>query len=173
MNFILQNCNFSNISVQLSVDSWHLWSALFLTDTWLVWYYARRSLHQTQEQTTLYPEVILRGVDSVIPEDCITFITSNLKHNVPCVEFCNKHLLHEYYKLEGLKIAHYIEYDGCSSQFKCIKAFSSLVRRSIKTTHIFCDKSYRKSKSDGLGGVIESYVYHGVFGGEIVARNAK
>ena len=98
--------------------------------------------------------------------DHITFISSDLKHDVPFVEFCND-LLHEYYKSEGYNITHDIEYnDGYSSQFKCIKAFSSLARRNIKTTRIFCETSHGKSKSDGLGGVIKSFVYHDVCGSE-------
>ena len=141
MNFILQNCNFSNISVQLSVDSWHLWSALFLTDTWLVWYYARRSLHQTQEQTTLYPEVILRGVDSVIPEDCITFITSNLKHNVPCVEFCNKHLLHEYYKLEDWKLLIILNMMDAQANLNVSKHSAALSEGASKLNTFFAIKA--------------------------------
>ena len=96
--------------------------------------------------------------------DHITFISSDLKHDVPFVEFCND-LLHEYYKSEGYNITHDIEYnDGCSSQFKCIKAFSSLARRN--TTRIFCETSHGKSKSDGLGGVIKSFVYCDVCGSE-------
>ena len=125
-----------------------------------------QSLHWTQEQATVYPVVVLRQVNDVIREDHITFISSDLKHDVPFVEFCND-LLHEYYKSEGYNITHDIEYnDGCSSQFKCIKAFSSLARRNIKTTRIFCETSHGKSKSDGLGGVIKSFVYHDVCGSE-------
>ena len=103
----------------------------------------------------------------------ITFIKSNLKHDVPFVQFCND-LLHEYYKSDRYNITHDIECnDGCLSQFKCIKAFSSLARRNIKTTHIFCETSHGKSKSDGLGGVIKSFVYRDVCGNEKIIRNAK
>ena len=132
-----------------------------------------QSLHWTQEQATVYPVVVLRRVNDVIWEDHITFISSDLKHDVPFVEFCND-LLHEYYKSEGYNITHDIEYnDGYSSQFKCIKAFSSLARRNIKTTRIFCETSHGKSKSDGLGGVIKSFVYHNVCGSENIIRNTK
>ena len=132
-----------------------------------------QSLHSTQEQATLYPVVVMRRVDGVIQEDHITFISSNLKHDAPYVEFCNE-LLHEYCKSEGLNITHDIEYnDGCSNQFKSIKAFKSLARMNIKTTCIFCETSHRRCKSDGLGRVIDSYVYCGVCGGEIVVTNAK
>ena len=132
-----------------------------------------QSLHWAQEQATVYPVVVVRWLNDVKWEDHITFISSDLKHDVPFVEFCND-LLHEYYKSEGYNITHDIEYnDGCSSQFKCIKAFSSLARRNIKTTRIFCETSHGKSKSDGLGGVIKSFVYRDVCGSEKIIRNAK
>ena len=121
-----------------------------------------QSLHWTQEQATVYSVVVLRRVNDVIRQDHITFISSDLKHHVPFVD-----LLHEYYKSEGYNITHDIEYnDGCSSQFKCIKAFSSLARRNIKTTRIFCETIHGKSKSDGLGGVIKSFVYRDVCSSE-------
>ena len=91
-----------------------------------------QSLHWTKELMKPYKKII----------SDITFISSNLKHDVPYAEFCNK-LLH-----------------------------SSLPRQNIKTTHIFCRTSHRKSNSDGLG-VIKSYVYCDVRGGETVVRNAK
>ena len=50
-----------------------------------------QSLHWTQ--ATVYPVVVLRRVNDVIPEDHITFISRDLKHDVPFVEFCN-YLLH-------------------------------------------------------------------------------
>ena len=73
----------------------------------------------------------------------ITFIIINLKHDIPYAEFCNEFL-------------HF-----------------SLPRRNIKTTHIFCQTSHRKPKSDGLVGVIKSNVYCDVYGSEIAVRNAK
>ena len=132
-----------------------------------------QTLHWTQDEATVYQVVVLRQVNDVIWEDHITFISSDLKHDVPFVEFCND-LLHEHFKSEGYIITHDIECnDGCSSQFKCVKAFSSLARRNIKTTHIFCEMSHGKSKSDGLGGVIKSFVYHDVCGSEKIIQNAK
>ena len=105
-----------------------------------------QTLHWTQDEATVYQLVVLRRVNDVIWEGHITFISSDLKHDVPFVEFCND-LLHEHYKSEGYIITHDIECNvGYSSQFKCVKAFSSLTRRNIKTTHIFCEMSHGKSK---------------------------
>ena len=90
-----------------------------------------QSLHLTQKQATLYPVVVLRRVNGIKQEDKITFISRDLKHDAPYMEFF-KELLHEYYKSERLKITHNIEYNnGCSNQFKCIKAFNSFARRKI------------------------------------------
>ena len=83
-------------------------------------------------------------------------------------------MLHKHYQKKGLSITHDVEYnDGCASQFKCIYAFSSLARRSIKTTRIFCKTSHGKSKSDGLGGVMKSYATRAVCGERIYIQNAK
>ena len=56
-----------------------------------------QSLRWTQEQAIVYPVVVLRRVNDVIREDHIIFTSSDLKHDVLFVEFCND-LLHEYYK---------------------------------------------------------------------------
>ena len=81
-----------------------------------------------------------------------------------CVTKCitNKH------QKKGLSITRDVEYnDGCASQFKCICAFSSLARDSIKTIQIFCETSLGKSKSDGFGGVVKSYATRAVCGKRI------
>ena len=71
-------------------------------------------------------------------------------------------------------ITHDIEYnDGCASQFKCIRALSSLARRAVKTSGIFCETSHGKSKSDGLGGVVNSFVTRAVCGERRLIRDAK
>lgn len=63
--------------------------------------------------------------------------------------------------------------DGCASQFKCIRAFVSLARRTTKTTRIFTETSHGKSKSDGLGGVVKSFASCAVCGERQIIRNAK
>lgn len=132
-----------------------------------------QSLHWVQETATVYPVVILRKVGLDIREDHLVFISDDKKHDVPFVERCNE-ILHQHYADEGLIINHDIEYnDGCGSQFKCIRAFSSLARRNIKTTRIFCETSHGKSKSDGLGGVVKSFASRAVCGERKIMRNAE
>ena len=121
----------------------------------------------------IYPIVVIRKVEDDIREDYIVFISNDKKHDVPFVEYCND-IFHWYYKDAGLSITHDVEYnDGCASQFKCIRAFSSLARRKIKTTRVFCETSHGKSKSDGLGGVIKSYASRAVCREREVIRDAK
>ena len=132
-----------------------------------------QSLHWTQETVTVYPIVVIRKVEDDIREDHIDFISNDKKHDVPFVEYCND-ILHRYYKDAGLSITHDIEYnDGCASQFKCIFAFSSLTRRKIKTTRVFCERSYGKAKSHGLLGVVKLYASCAVCGEREVIRDAK
>ena len=120
-----------------------------------------QSVHWTQDTATLYPIVVLRKVGEDIREDYLVFVSDDKMH-VPFVEHCNG-LLHKFYETEGVAITHDIEYnDGCASQFKCIRAFSALARRPIKTT-VFCETSHSKSKSDGLGGVVKLYASRAVW----------
>ena len=82
--------------------------------------------------------------------------------------------MYHHYVEEGLQINHNIEYnDGCSSQFKCIGIFSSLARRPVTTTCIFCETSHEKSKSDGLGGVVKAFASCAVCSEQRVIRDAK
>ena len=132
-----------------------------------------QSLHWNQEQATVYPIVVLRKVGEEAREDHLIFISEDRKHDVPFVELCND-MLHKHYQDEGLSITNDIEYnDGCASQFKYIRAFSSLARRPIKTTQVFCETSHGKSKSDGLGSVVKSYATRAVCGERMVIRDAK
>lgn len=132
-----------------------------------------QSLHWTQETATVYPVVVLRRVNGDIREDHITFVSNDKKHDVPFVEKCNE-WMHEHYREEGVTIKHDVEYnDGCSSQFKCIRAFSALARRTVKTTRIFCETSHGKSKSDGLGGVVKCCATRCVCSEKRVIRDAK
>ena len=132
-----------------------------------------QSIHWVQETASVYPIVVLRKVNNDIREDHITFISNDKTHDVAFVEYSNE-ILHRHYRDDGLNIQHDIEYnDGCASQFKCIRAFSNLARRPVKTTRIFCETSHGKSKSDGLGGVLKSYASRSVCGEQTVIRNAK
>ena len=89
------------------------------------------------------------------------------------MEHCND-ILQNHYITQGVSIKHDIKYnDGCASQFKCVKAFSSLAQRKTKTTHVFCETSHGKSKSDGLGGGVKSFASHAVYGERLIIRDAK
>ena len=132
-----------------------------------------QSLHWVQETATLYPVVVLRKVGDDVREDHINFISNDKKHDVPFVEMCNT-WLHQHYKDKGLTITHDVEYnDGCSSQFKCIRAFAALACRPIKTTRIYTETSHGKSKSDGVGGVVKCYASRSVCSEKTVMRDAK
>jgi len=132
-----------------------------------------QSLHWVQQTATVYPIVVMRRVGADVREDHIVFISDNKKHDVSFVEKCNE-ILHHHYAENGIFITHDIEYnDGCASQFKCIRAFSSLARIPVKTTRIFCDTSHGKSKYDGLGGVVKSFATCAVCGERRIIRNAE
>ena len=127
------------------------------------------SLHWAQ--ATVYPIVVLKEAGDV-REGHLKLISDNRKHDVPFVELCNE-ILHRHHREKGLLITHDVEYkDGCASQFKCIRAFSSLARHSIKTTRIFCETSHGKSKSDGLAGFVKSYATRAVCGKQNYIPNA-
>ena len=40
-------------------------------------------------------------------------------------------------------------------------------------THIFCETSHGKSKSDGLGGVVKSFASRAVFGEGLIIHDVK
>ena len=115
----------------------------------------------------------MQKVSNEIRENHLVFISDDKKHDVPFIEKCIE-IFHHHYVEEGLQINHNIEYnDGCSSQFKCIRAFSSLARRPVKTTRIFCETNRGKSKSDGLAGVVKAFGSRAVCSERRVIRDAK
>ena len=86
---------------------------------------------------------------------------------------CNQ-ILHDHYAGEGFSIDHDIQYnDGCGVHFKSIRAFTSLPRRRVKTSHLFIETNHGKSKSDGLGGVVKSFASRAICGERRVIRNAE
>ena len=117
--------------------------------------------------------VVMRKISKDVREDHLVFISDNKKHDMPFVEKCSE-ILHGHYLHDGVIVNHGIEYnDGCASQFKCIQAFSSLARRPVKTTCIFCETSHGKSKSDGLGGMVKAFATRAVCDERRIIRNAK
>ena len=59
------------------------------------------SIHCTQEQATVYPVVVLRKIDNVLHEDHFTFISDDMKHDIPFVELCNG-MIHTTLKLMSI-----------------------------------------------------------------------
>ena len=60
--------------------------------------------------------------------------------------------------------------DGCSSQFKFITAFTQYACRSVPTARIFFETRHGKSKSVGLGGVVNSFATPEVNAREFIIR---
>lgn len=130
------------------------------------------SIHWTQEQATVYPVVVLRKIDNDIREDHFTFISNDIKHDVPFVELCNS-MIHSYYDEKGVDIEMDVEFnDGCASQYKCIKAIQSFATRKIPSVRVYFETSHGKSKSDGLGGVVKGYASRDVAASNTIIRNA-
>lgn len=117
--------------------------------------------------------VVMQKAGADVQEDHLVFISDSKKDDVPFVEKYNE-ILHCHYAEDVMPIKHDIEYnDGCASQFRCIRAFSSLARRPVKTTRIFCETSHCNSKSDGLSGVVKGFAAHAVCGERRIIQNAK
>ena len=130
-----------------------------------------QSLHWTQETATVYPITVMRKLGENV-RDHLVFISDDKNHDVPFVKKCNE-ILHDYYT-GGFSTDHDIEYnDGCGTQFKCIRAFTSLARRRVKTSRIFTEKSHSKSKSDSLGRAVKSFASRAVCAERRVIRNAE
>ena len=132
-----------------------------------------QSLHWNQEQCSIYPVAVLRNVDSEIHEDHFAIISDDTKHDVPFVELANKKI-HEYYRGFGVSFDIEIEFnDGCASQYKSKTAIYHLVQREKLTVCVYFEASHGKNKSDGLGGVIKSYVSREVGANELIIRNGR
>ena len=115
------------------------------------------SIHWTQEQATVYPVVVLRKIDDVLGEDHFTFISDDIKHDVPFVELCND-MIHTYYDEVNVDIDLDIEFnDGCASRFKCIRTIYRFASRNMRCIRVYFETSHGKSKSDGFGGVVKGY----------------
>ena len=132
-----------------------------------------QSLHWQQNQVSVFPVVILMKQNGKIREDHIVVISNNLKHDPAFVELSNRKI-HQYYEENGFTIVKDIEInDGCSTQFRSIKVFTEFAKRKIETARIYLETSHGKSKSDGLGGVVKSYVSSAVSSSEVIIRDAQ
>ena len=124
------------------------------------------SMHWTQEQPTVFTVVVLRKVNNCVRKDHFAFI----KHDVPFVEICSN-IIHNYYADINMPVLTDVEFnDGCSSQFKFITAFTQYACRSVPTARIFFETRHGKSKSVGLGGVVNSFATLEVNAREFVIR---
>jgi hypothetical protein len=127
-------------------------------------------IHWCQDECTVYPVVVLRKVDGVLREDHFCIFSADLKHDAAFVEAANTKI-HEYYQQNGVNIELDIEMnDGCASQYKCITAFRNLSLRKIQTLRIYFETAHGKSKSDGLGGTVKSFVARDIAAKRVVIR---
>ena len=58
------------------------------------------------------------------------------------------------------------------NKFKSIKAISAIAQRSFQVSRLYFTTSHGKSKSDGLGGVIKSFVSRAVASEGVIIRTA-
>ena len=78
-----------------------------------------------------------------------------------------------FYSANHSNITSFIELnDGCAQQFKSIKAISQLSSRSYYLSRLYFETSQGKSNSNGLGGVVKSFVSRSVNSEDTVVRNA-
>ena len=81
---------------------------------------------------------------------------------------------HEYYEEQNIFIDHDIEFnDGCTSQFKSIKAFWLFAKRGRHTDWVYFELSHGKGPSNGLGGVIKSLASTLVCAEKLIIRDDK
>ena len=116
-----------------------------------------QSIHWTIQQATVYPVVTLRCHDKNIVEDHFVFISDDRTHDFSFVEYCADHVK-EFYSVNP-NITSLIKLnDGCAQQFKSIKAISKLICWPYYLSRLYFETSHGKSKSDGFGGVVKSFV---------------
>ena len=113
-----------------------------------------QSIYWPIHQATVYPVVTLPCHNKKIVEDHFVFISDDRTHDSSFVEYCADHIK-EFYSATHPNITIFIKLnDGCAQQFISIKAISQLSRRP----YYLSQTSHGKSKSDGLGGVVKSFV---------------
>ena len=131
-----------------------------------------QSIHWTIQQATVYPVVTLWCHSKKIVEDHFVFISDDRTHDSPFVVYCDDHIK-EFYSANYPNITSFIELnDGCAQQFKSIKAISQHSCRPYYLSRLHFETSYEKSKSDGLGGVVKSFVSTSVNSEGTIVRNA-
>ena len=95
-------------------------------------------------------------------EDHFVFISDDCTHDFSFVENCADHIK-EFYSANRPNITSFIKLnDRCAQQFKSVKAISQFCRRPYYLSQLYFETSHGKSKSDGLGGVVKSFVLRSV-----------
>ena len=106
-----------------------------------------------------------------IVEDHFVFISDDCTHDFSFVENCADHIK-EFYSANRPNITSFIKLnDRCAQQFKSVKAISQFCRRPYYLSQLYFETSHGKSKSDGLGGVVKSFVSRSVNSEGTVVRN--
>ena len=132
-----------------------------------------QSIHWTIQQATVYPVVTLQCHNKKIVVDHFVFISDDCTHDSSFVEYCADHIK-KFYSANQPNITSFIKLnDGCAKQFESIKAISQLSRQPYYLSRFYFETSHEKSKSDGLGGVVKSFVSRSVNREGTVVRNAR
>ena len=85
------------------------------------------------------------------------FLSDSKVHDAAFVKFCTAILREHFSKI--IPEVNFIEIsDGCAQQFKSINAISAVSKRPYTICRLYFGTSHWKSKSDGLGGVVKSFV---------------
>ena len=115
--------------------------------------------------------VTLRWHNKKIVEDHFVFISDDRTHDSSFKEYCADHIK-EFYSANRPNTTSFIELnDGCAQQFKSVKAISQCSRGPYFLSRLYFETSHGKSKSDGLGGVVKSFVSRSVNSEGTVVRN--
>ena len=104
-------------------------------------------------------------------EDHFVFISDDCTHDSSYVEYCANHIK-EFYNGNHPNISFIELNDGCTQQFKSIKAISQLSSWSYYLSWLYFETSHGKSISDGLGDVVKSFVSRSANSEGTVVRNA-
>ena len=104
-------------------------------------------------------------------EDHFVFISDDCAHDSSYVEYCANHIK-EFYNGNHSNISFIELNDGCTQQFKSIKAISQLSSWSYYLSWLYFETSHGKSISDGLGDVVKSFVSRSANSEGTVVRNA-
>ena len=105
-------------------------------------------------------------------EDHFVFISDDRTHDSSFIEYCADHIK-AFSSANHQNITSFIELnDGCAQQFKSIKSISQLSHQPYYLSRLYFETSHGNSKSDGLGGVVKSFVSRSINSEGTIVRNA-